>query len=218
MRYPHSDNRLQIGFINSQDEWAQHGVRYRIVPEPVGSSYRVGKWTPLATSDLGSGWGGSDEWVRAQGAAVAKGVWFHKYYDLPKIEVSWSGITEADKEDLAVWLKERADRLAERKRIEAEEYEMRNAKFTPRNDGKMGMLEYYRSRMACRADCGEQNPKLCCSVCKITRTSLSLSLSLYWDPADKMLCTGYCSVSCQSEDWKVGPFYLHDYDFSFIRL
>ena len=96
MCYPHSDNRLQIGF-NSEDEWAQHGVRYRILPEPVGSSYRVGKWTPLATSDLGSGWGGSEKWVRAQSAAVAKGVWF-----LSKIEVSWSDITEADKEPCSV--------------------------------------------------------------------------------------------------------------------
>jgi hypothetical protein len=189
MRYPHSDNCLQIGFINPKGEWAQPGVRYRILPEPVGSSYRVGKWIPLATSDLGSGWGGSDMWVRGQGAAVAKAVWFQKYYDLPKIEVSWSGITEPDEEDLSVWLKERADRLAERERIEAEEYEMRNLKFTPKDDGKMGMLEHYRSRRACRADCGEQNPKLCCSMCKNTRTSFVFCL-----------CTGYPADKCFVQD------------------
>lgn len=140
-------------------------------------------------------------WVRGQGAAVAKAVWFHKYYDLPKIEVSWSGITEAGKEDLAMWLKERAAQLAERKRIEAEEYDMRNAKFSPKNDDKMGMLEHYRSRMACRADCGEQNPKLCCSMCKITRTSLSLFS--HWHPADKCFvqATAAHSVNRRTGRW-----------------
>jgi len=164
---------LQIGFINSRGEWAQHGVRYQILPEPAGSPYRVGKWIPLCTSDLGSVWGGTDVWVRAQGAAVAKAVWFHRYYNLPKIEVSWSGMTEAEKEDLAMWLKERAESLENTKRIETEDYEKRNAKFGPGYEGssKMGMLEYYRRQIACRADCGEQKPKLCCSKCKFARKS-----------------------------------------------
>jgi hypothetical protein len=172
---------LQIGFINSTGQWAQHGVRYRIQPEPAGSPYRVGKWIPLSTSDLGSGWGGSDVWVRAQGAAVAKAVWWHKYYNLPKIEISWSGMTQAEKDDIVIWLKERAERLAERKKIEAEEYKERNAKFTPWDDGKMGMLEHYRLLMACRAECGEQHPKLCCSKCKFARMSYLCFLLLRTD-------------------------------------
>jgi hypothetical protein len=174
----HLHSRSQIGFINSDGEWAQHGVRYRISPEPEGSPYRVGKWIPLSTSDLGSGWGGTDGWVRAQGAAVAKAVWFHKHFDRD-IEVTRSGMTEDEKQDLAVWLKERADRLAEQKKIREEEYAARKAKNGDshyRLEKKMGMQAYYKSRMACRADCGEQNPKFNCSKCKIARESLPFSL------------------------------------------
>ena len=165
------NSRLQIGFINSDGDWAQHGVRYRIEPEPAGSPYRVGKWIPLSTSDLGSYWGGSDVWVRGQGAAIAKAIWFQKYFDLD-IEVSWSGITDAEKEDLAVWLKERAEQLAERRRIGTQEYEERKAKYGKehyRIESKMGMQAHYRSRLACRADCGEQDPTLYCSKCKMAR-------------------------------------------------
>jgi len=39
---------------------------------------------------LRSGWCGSDIWVRAQGAAIAKAIWFQHYFDFD-IEVSWSG-------------------------------------------------------------------------------------------------------------------------------
>lgn len=139
------------------------------MPEPVGSPYRVGKWIPLSTSDHGYEWGGSDEWVRKQGEAVAKAIWFHEHYDQPKIEVSWSGITKAEKDDLALWFKERAVQLAERRRVELEEYEKRNNKFSPRDEAEMGMLEYFRSQMACRAECGEKNPRLQCAKCQFTR-------------------------------------------------
>ncbi len=146
-------------------------------------------------------------WVRGQGAAVAKAVWFHKFYNLPKIEVSWSGMTEAEKEDLAMWLKERAQWVADRKRIDAEEYEKRNAKFAPKNEAKMGMLERYRSRMACRADCGEQNPNLCCSKCKITRKPCLLFFV--------MLLTSYRLLQRILSIGRLeGAFiYLHDSDF-----
>ena len=167
-------SRLQIGFINSDGDWAQHGVRYRISPETAGSLYRVGKWIPLSTSDLGSPWGGSDVWVRGQGAAVATAIWFQEYFDFD-IEVSWSGMTEGEKEDLATWLKDRAEQLAERRRVEKQEYEERKAKYGKehyRIEEKMGMQAHYRSRLVCRADCGEQNPKLYCSKCKIARKSL----------------------------------------------
>jgi len=90
-------------------------------------------------------------------------------------------MTEVEKQDLATWLKERAEQLAERRRIGEEEYEERKAKYGEEYHRKMGMEAYYRSRMACRADCGEQNPKLYCSKCKIAR---------------------YCDAACQAEDWK----------------
>lgn len=165
----------QIGFINSDGEWAQHGVRYLISPEPEGSPYRFGKWIPLSTSDLSSEWGGSDIWVRGQGAAVAKAIWFHNHFNRD-IEVSWSGMTEDEKQDLDVWLKERAERRSERRKINTEEYEARAAKYGARHhqvEGKMGMQAHYKSRMACRTDCGEKDPKFTCSKCKIARKSLS---------------------------------------------
>ena len=162
--------------MNGHDEWAQHGVRYRISPLPEGPPYLIGKWIPLSTSDMGSGWGGSDEWVRAQGAAIAKGIWFHKHFDRD-IEVTWSGMTEDEKEDLAAWLKARAERLAEQRKIGKEEYDARKAKYGDTHDlveMKMGMQAYYKLRMSCRADCGEPNPKSSCSKCKIARKSLHL--------------------------------------------
>lgn len=172
----------QIGFINSDGEWAQHGVRYLIAPEPEGSPYRVGRWIPLSTADLGSDWGGAEVWVRAQGAEVTKAIWFHNHFDRD-IEVSWSGMTEDEKEDLDAWLKERAERRAERSKIKTEEYEARAAKYGFRHhrvEGKMGMQAHYKSRMACRADCGEQHPKFSCSKCKFARKSQSPFFLIIW--------------------------------------
>lgn len=174
---------VEIGFINSDGEWAQHGVRYRILPEPEGSPYRVGRWIPLSTSDRGSEWGGTNIWVRGQGASVAKAIWFLHHFDRD-IEVSWSGMTEDEKQDLAVWSKERTERLAEQRKIEEKEYAAHKAKYGDKDSrvGKrMGMQAHYKSLMACRADCGEQRPKFNCSKCKIAR---------------------YCSPACQAEDWK----------------
>jgi hypothetical protein len=165
---------VQIGFINSNDERAQHGVRYLISPEPEGSPYRIGRWIPLSTSDLGSGWGGSEVWVRGQGAAVTKAIWFHRHFDR-NIEVSWSGMTAGEKQDLDVWLKERAEQHATRRKIQREEYEARKAKYGEKHnrvEQKRGMQAYYKSRMACRAECGEQHPTFSCSKCKIARESL----------------------------------------------
>lgn len=117
-------------------------------------------------------------WVRGQGAAVAKAVWFHELYDRD-IEVTWSDMTEDEEQDLDVWLKERAERLAEQRKVGEEKCAARKAKYGDnyyRVEEKMGMQAYYKSRMACRADCGEQNPKFSCSKCKIARESLPFSL------------------------------------------
>jgi len=164
----------QIGFINSDGEWAQHGVRYLISPEPEGSLYRIGRWIPLSTSDLGSEWGGTEVWVREQGAEIAKAIWFHNHFDRV-IEVSWSGMTADEKQDLDAWLKDRAERHAERSKIEGDEYDARKVKYGAnhhRVEEKMGMQAYYKSRMSCRAECGEQHPKFTCSQCKTAREYL----------------------------------------------
>jgi hypothetical protein len=44
----------KIGFINSDDEWAQYGVRYLISPEPKGSSYRIGRPYSSTTKSIGT--------------------------------------------------------------------------------------------------------------------------------------------------------------------
>ena len=165
-----------MGFINSEEEWGCPGIRYRISPEPPSSQYRVGKWVPLSTSDLGSPWGGSDYWVRGQGEAFGKALWYHRFWNKPDVEVRWSGMTEEDKAALDEWLKERSATLEEGSRISRQEYEERKARYRGREylaEERFGMENYYKSRLACRADCGEQNPQLTCSKCKVARQLIS---------------------------------------------
>ncbi|KAG6810772.1 hypothetical protein H0H92_010400 [Tricholoma furcatifolium] len=166
----------EIGFIGSEGEYANPGVRYRIEHEP-NSDYSIGKWVPVSTSDLGSGWSGTDTWIRAQGSAVAKAIWFQKHYNRPNFEISWSGMTPEEKEDLKAWMEERSARLnKERKELEA-----KHAHMDCEEEWKAVMRLYYKMRLWCRADCGEQHPKLTCSNCKFAR---------------------YCSKECQLDDWK----------------
>ena len=178
---------LQIGFISRDGELAHHGVRYLILP--VRSPYRIGAWSPVSTSDLGSDWGGTDVWVRAQGTAVAKAIWYHRHFNNP-LEVSWSGMSDPEKVDLAAWLEERDEQLRQKRKIEKDEYKALKA-LHGRDyylvEEKMAMDKYYKAQLACRADCGEENPKLTCSKCKKTR---------------------YCGAACQKEDWKVSLTYL----------
>ena len=112
--------------------------------------------------------------MRGQGAEVAKAIWFHNHFDR-NIEVSWSGMTEEEKQDLDVWLKERAERHTARRKIEGDEYDARETQYGEKHhrvEENMGMQAYYKSRMACRAECGEQHPKFSCSKCKVARESL----------------------------------------------
>ena len=179
-------------------------MRYRIEHDPEIPS-TVGKWTPLSTSDLGSQWGGVDHWIRAQGAAVAKGIWWQKHWDFPDIEVTWSGMTDADKADLTAWLSERAARLAVKEKEEKKEYEDRKAEDGDEHfmiEVDMGMKAYYENQLACRADCGERHPRLRCSKCKIARESLSLFFIILFLIVHRR-CVGYCSPECQQEDWQV---------------
>jgi hypothetical protein len=128
-------------------------------------------------------------WVRGQGTAVAKAIWFHQHFNNP-LEVSWSGMSDSEKVDLAAWLEERAEQLRQKKNIAKNEYEERKALHGDeyfKVEEKMAMDKYYKSQLACRADCGEENPSFTCSKCKTAR---------------------YCSAACQTEDWKVSLTYL----------
>jgi hypothetical protein len=58
----------------------------------------------MTTSDLGSYWGGSEVWVRGQGEAFAKGVWYHsRWSQASMISIDWAGITDGEKEENRVW-------------------------------------------------------------------------------------------------------------------
>ncbi|KAF9046022.1 hypothetical protein BDZ89DRAFT_979399 [Hymenopellis radicata] len=143
---------IEMGFLSSGKE-AQHGVRYIMVED---DKYRVGKWLPLSTSDLGSGWGGSHEWVRGQGAAITKSIWYNQLWDC-RFEASWTGITEEQKAELATWNNRRAENEIEQSHVDKGD-EMEDV-----------MQRYYNMRKWCRAQCGEKNAPFQCSKCKSAR-------------------------------------------------
>ena len=65
---------------------------------------------------------------------------------------------------------------------------------------KSGMQAHYKLRKACGADCGEQNPEFKCSKCKVVREYFCV---FHCGHADMVVHKGYCSPTCQLEDWKV---------------
>lgn len=158
-----------MGFQSVEDDGTidptpAHGVRYVIMEEEEDepSPYRFARWLPLSTSDLGSAWGGTPVWVRAQGEAIPKAIWFLSHWDNP-FEVSWTGITEEEKTEFSDWLK-----------VRREEIKLKNTKLSD-DDPKEPedyMVRYRELRKACRADCGETNAKLRCSKCHVTRKCL----------------------------------------------
>ncbi|EEB90229.1 hypothetical protein MPER_11588, partial [Moniliophthora perniciosa FA553] len=190
---------IEIGFVcTATGRLADHGVRYAIQSDPV---QRVGKWIPLSTSDVGSSWDGPEDWIRAQGAAVTKGIWFNQHWDQEIIDISWSGMSTSDKESLAAFMQERRVKLAQ-KRAQQEAKEREEIALIgdshPNLDTELSNLRYHKSRMECRAKCGEENPELQCSKCKIARMLLA---SLFHSSAESYL-EGYRSTACQAEDWK----------------
>ncbi|KAE9395061.1 hypothetical protein BT96DRAFT_885944 [Gymnopus androsaceus JB14] len=166
-------SNLEMGFQNNDsEEEAQHGVRYLIVPDADGQH---SQWIPQSTSDLGSPWGGSREWVVAQGAAVTKAIWWHEIWNWP-MDVSWSGMTGEEKAECKQW----NDSREEERRVESES-EPKSMRESPEEIERQYSRYYSEMRKRCRAECGEKNAKLACSKCKSTR---------------------YCSTACQAEDWK----------------
>ncbi|KIM35508.1 hypothetical protein M413DRAFT_14514 [Hebeloma cylindrosporum] len=141
----------QIGFIDDRGKWAQPGVRYRISPEPKESPFRIGKWVPLSTSIMGSGWGGTDMWIREQGAAVAKAI----------CDLEWNvSKREAGSRRM---VEETSRETCSAEEVEKEEYSVRKAKYGAnhfRVEEKMAMQAYHKWRMACRAGCACQSEDL----------------------------------------------------------
>ncbi|KAK7038768.1 hypothetical protein VNI00_010653 [Paramarasmius palmivorus] len=177
---------VEIGFINRKTGClAHHGVRYIIKPD---LTRRAGRWVPQSTSDAGSPWGGAEKWVRIQGGGVTKAIWYNKLWDVAPIDISWSGMSQSDKDELATFMQERQAKLAEKEaqeRAKDKEEKTRirdHGSFAEhRLDVVLMMQRYHKKQMSCRADCGEENPKMRCAKCKFTR---------------------YCSRECQMGDWQ----------------
>jgi len=115
-------------------------------------------------------------------------------------------MSESERKDLDEWLKERADRLVAKEEIENKEFddlEKQHGDNFYKVEEEMGMKKYYKSRMACRADCGEKNPTLVCPECKVTREHLIFSISGTKIAKIVDNLEGYCSEKCQKDDWKV---------------
>ncbi|KAF9490419.1 hypothetical protein BDN71DRAFT_1454278 [Pleurotus eryngii] len=168
---------VETGFIGSEGEEAWHGVRFLIVEEAEGSPYRFGKWIPLSTSDLGSAWGGIDEWIRAQAASIAKSIVYHRH-ERHTISVSFSDMPPSFEDDLKKWNEEHKKKWDEIIRVEREEDREARATLGDHEVFKR-WLQHYQLR--CRGGCGVEEATLRCSKCQVIR---------------------YCSKQCQLEDWK----------------
>jgi len=147
-----------------------------------------GEWTPISTSDLGNGWGGTPLWVRAEGETLAKSIWFHTLWErYSVVSIDWTGITDAEKENRPRW---------EEQTNEAEGQETGDNS----DEGRTSSQKVYNAKWKeCRGGCGERNAKLVCGRCKETRES--------WRAWSFSCClthlADYCSLACQREDWKV---------------
>ncbi len=156
--------------MDEYGEEANHGVRY-LIEDPI-PPYKIGAWKPVSTSDLGSSWGGSEVWVRAQGEAVAKGIWYNRHWNGHSISVlRWSGMTEEQKESLDRWRSDFAEKSAERRKKQKAEDDKELEAFagTEMPDVECGMQRYWKRQLRCRADCGVEKGKFNCSRCKRTR-------------------------------------------------
>jgi hypothetical protein len=72
-----------------------------------------GEWKPVATSDSGEEWGGSESWVRARSEVFARSIWLMKRWNRGTVlEITWSGITDAEKEENELWSEEFAKKKA----------------------------------------------------------------------------------------------------------
>ncbi|KZP33789.1 hypothetical protein FIBSPDRAFT_846955 [Athelia psychrophila] len=161
---------VELGFYSSDgSETPEPGVRYTIISS--------GEWQPISTSDLGREWGGTYTWVRGQGEAFAKHIWYFKRWSHEVATIDWTGMTEDDKIEARAWSEER------KKKAKAENDSNADDNNTNDNDTKREKYEQAaeKIRKECRGGCGAQNTEFRCSKCK----------GVY-----------YCSSECQREDWK----------------
>jgi len=169
--YIQRDGRaVEIGFLSSYSTVPQPGpgVRYHIQPS--------GEWTPIATSDLGSQWGGMDVWVRGQGEAIAKGIWYHtRWGNASMISIHWAGITADEKEENRIWCEDFIGESISRRQKSQESSVDRSGSdtFLQKPSNKKGR--------ECRGGCGTTDAMNVCGRCKETH---------------------YCSPECQKDDWK----------------
>jgi hypothetical protein len=137
---------------------------------------------PVATSDLGSRWGGTDVWVRGQGEACAKALWYHSRSESASmISIDWADMTADEKEENRVW----CEAFIENSR----EAQTKDDSTVDSSDitkaGESIQKELNRIRRECRGGCGVKHATNVCSRCKEICKSLPMSL---WSAASH-LCT-----------------------------
>jgi hypothetical protein len=149
---------------------------------------------------LGSEWGGTDVWVRGQGEAFAKGVWYHsRWENASMISIDWAGITVDEKEENRVWCEDFIEK-SNRPRQKSDE---------PPVDWDDPKVEEHlqnaldKQRRECRGGCGVKDATKVCSRCKeICKSSPSFFFVLQ-RVAYGFVTLDYCSSECQKDDWKV---------------
>jgi len=112
---------------------------------------------------MGSGWGGTDVWVRGQGEAIAKGIWYqHRWKEASTISIDWAGMTADEKEDNRVWCAAFIEKSS--KPVKEEESRMDLSDITKAEMQMQKLLD--KKRAECRGGCGVKDATKVCSQCK----------------------------------------------------
>jgi hypothetical protein len=112
-------------------------------------------------------WGGSDVWVRGQGEAIGKAVWYHsRWSSASKITIEWDGMTADEKEENRVWCDafiEESNKPSEK----GKDTDVEGSDTMDMQDHITKMEEQLDAeRRKCRGGCGAENVNNVCSRCK----------------------------------------------------
>jgi hypothetical protein len=122
-----------------------------------------GEWAPVATSDLGSHWGGTDVWIRGQGEAFAKALWYHRRSEAASvISIDWAEMTTDEKEENRVWCE--AFIKDNTKHQTKDESTVDWSSITKADEYLQKALD--ERRRECRGGCGVKAATKVCSRCK----------------------------------------------------
>src|SRR5882762_9751106 len=145
-------------------------------------------------------WGGSDVWVRGQGEAIGKAVWYHsRWSSASKITIEWDGMTADEKEENRVW----CDAFIEESNKPSEKGKDTDVEGSDTMEDHITKMEEQldAERRKCRGGCGAENVNNVCSRCKEVCKSPLFIFTISNEPLIYLL--DYCGLECQKDDWKV---------------